>query len=258
LRAMPGASALEDAWIRALLGEDGYLNGADAKVAACDAATVPAVTGTMDIRVIDQMIGFVLAALGHDGPARGGEHDGPGASGGADDDDHAGHAEPDSPGSPRAARATLANLSPGARQALRYAIARLAIDLVSGPAGIASTLRTGLLSHPWNTPSLPLDIGWSDSIPAHIRRAVILRDKHCAWPQCKRPAAWCDVHHIIHKEDGGETSVRNCVLLCQFHHDVCIHRRDWEIVLHPDGTTSVYGPDGRVLHSHSPPLSRSG
>lgn len=48
---------------------------------------------------------------------------------------------------------------PQALQALRHAIARLAIDLVSGPSGIAAILRTGLLDHPWNTPSLPLGIG---------------------------------------------------------------------------------------------------
>ena len=136
--------------------------------------------------------------------------------------------------------------------------AALAIGLVSGPSGVASVLRAGLLEHPWNTPSLPLDIGWSDSIPAHIRRAVILRDKHCAWPRCERPAAWCDVHHIVHKADGGETSVENCALLCQFHHDVAIHRWGWRFVLHPDGTTSAYGPRGQELHSHPPPLAEAG
>ena len=68
-----------------------------------------------------------------------------------------------------------------------------------------------------------------------------------------RPAAWCDVHHITHKKGGGKTSATDCVALCQFHHDVCIHRWGWRIVLHPDGTTSAFGPHGQVLHSHSPP-----
>jgi hypothetical protein len=143
-------------------------------------------------------------------------------------------------------------------QALRYAIARLAIDFVSGPAGLAAWLRTTLLAPPYNTPSLPLDIGYSDSIPASIRRAVQLRDRGCAWPRCGRPAAWCDVHHLTHKADGGKTSVTGCVLLCQFHHDICIHRLGWRLVLHPDGTTTAYGPDGQVLHSHSPPTLRGG
>ena len=141
-------------------------------------------------------------------------------------------------------------------QALRYAIARLAIDFVSGPAGIAGWLRTTLLAPPYNTPSLPLDIGYSDSIPASIRRAVLLRDRGCAWPRCGRPAAWCDVHHLQHKKDGGKTAVSDCVLLCQFHHDICIHRRGWRLILHPDGTTTAYGP-GRAgaaqpLTTHHP------
>ena len=45
---MPGAADLEDAWIRARLGEDGYMAGKDAEAAACDAQTVPVVTGTVD------------------------------------------------------------------------------------------------------------------------------------------------------------------------------------------------------------------
>ena len=97
-------------------------------------------------------------------------------------------------------------LSPEAWRALRYAMARLAVDLVSGPAGLAAHLRTQLLDAPWNTPSLPLDIGYAENIPAHIRRAVLLRDRRCAWPRCGRPAAWCDVHHIRHKKHGGTTS----------------------------------------------------
>jgi hypothetical protein len=38
-------------------------------------------------------------------------------------------------------------------------MARLAIDLVCGPAGVAAVLRQGLLDKPYNTPSLPLVIG---------------------------------------------------------------------------------------------------
>ncbi len=142
--------------------------------------------------------------------------------------------------------------------ALRYAIARLAIDFVSGPPGIAALLRTRLLQPPFTTASLPLDIGYSDSIPAHIRRAVALRDQGCAWPRCRRPASVCDVHHLVHKKDGGKTAVDSCVLLCQFHHDVCIHRWGWQLILHPDGTTEARGPNGQILRSHSPPTLRAG
>ena len=257
LRAMPGAPDLEDAWIRARLGEDGYLAGKDAETAACDAQIIPVVTATMDPDVIDQIIDLArtaaesdnpetqtasTTAAGHASAAASPTAGGNGAAAGP-----SGSAHPAPPGPP-----------PGARQPLRYAIARLAIDLVSGPAGIGAALRQGLLDKPWNTPSLPLDIGYSHTIPGHIRRAVLLRDRHCAWPQCGRPAAHCDVHHLRHQADGGETSLTNCVLVCQYHHDVCIHRRGWTLTLHPDGTTEARSPDGRhILHSHAPPTPQT-
>ncbi len=186
--------------------------------------------------------------------------DGDGSSGGYPSWGTAGHARGPltAQAASRARSRARQRFTPDAMQALRYAIARLAIDFVSGPAGIAGWLRTTLLAPPYNTPSLPLDIGYSDSIPASIRRAVQLRDRGCAWPRCGRPAAWCDVHHLQHKKDGGKTAVSECVLLCQFHHDICIHRRGWRLILHPDGTTTAYGPEGQVLHSHSPPTARAG
>ncbi len=142
LRRLPGAGELEDAWIRARLGQDGYLGGQDAETAACDAQAVPVVTGTMNLDVIDQMIDLAAAGAAARGAAAPpGAAAGPGATTG--------------PGE----RARSRPLSPQAWQALRYAIARLAIDLVSGPAGIAAALRRELLGPPCSTPSLPLDIG---------------------------------------------------------------------------------------------------
>jgi hypothetical protein len=226
LRAMDGDSRLETAWIAARLGEPGFLAGKDAETAACDALIVPVVTGHPDLTVIDQIIELALTAIGGHQPAGG-------------------------PAAPKP-------LSPQAWAALRYAIARLAVDFVSGPDGLASLLRRNLLAAPFNTASLPLDIGYSDSIPGHIRRAVILRDQRCAWPGCDKPPAACDVHHIQHKKDGGATAVRDCVLLCQFHHDVCVHRHGWQIILHPDGSTEARGPDGQILRSHAPPTLRAG
>jgi Domain of unknown function (DUF222)/HNH endonuclease len=271
LRQLPGAADLEDAWLRAHAGEDSYLTGKDADVAACDAQTVPVVTGTMDQDVIERMINLARTAVkaqaaeaaeaeaaeAKAAEAEAAEAEAAEAAEAAEDAEEAAAVprtgSADQPGdNPRSQP-----LFSEAWHALRYAMARLALDLVSGPGGIAAALRQGLLDKPYSTPSLPLDIGYSQSIPGHIRRAVHLRDRHCAWPKCDRPAVYCDVHHLRHKADGGETSLANLALVCQFHHDVCIHRRGWQLILHPDGSTEARSPDGRqILRSHAPPGPR--
>ncbi|MGH3193664.1 MAG: HNH endonuclease signature motif containing protein, partial [Streptosporangiaceae bacterium] len=71
---------------------------------------------------------------------------------------------------------------------------------------------------------------------------------------CWQPASACHVHHVTRKADGGKTSVKDCVLLCAFHHIVAVHRWGWKLILNPDGTTTAYSPDGsKVYHSHGPP-----
>ncbi|MGH4000080.1 MAG: HNH endonuclease signature motif containing protein [Pseudonocardiaceae bacterium] len=43
----------------------------------------------------------------------------------------------------------------------------------------------------------PLDVGRARrTVPAHLRRAVVARDRGCAWPGCDRTPSWCEVHHI--------------------------------------------------------------
>ena len=51
-----------------------------------------------------------------------------------------------------------------------------------------------------------------------------------------------------------KTSVKDCVLLCPFHHQIVIHRWGWTLVVNPDGTTSAWNKNKtKVLHSHGPP-----
>jgi hypothetical protein len=237
----------------------------------CDALISPVVTGHPDLAIVDTMIGLVLAFLDETEDAGG---QGAGACEVPTED--TGAEGPGGPGAPDGAATSTTSsatpgstpaghvsdrtralspeaLSPQARQALRYAIARLAVDLVAGPGRLASILRQGLLDAPYNSKPVILDVGYSASIPGYIRRAVQLRARHCEWPGCRKPPAHCDIHHLRHLADGGKTSISNCVLLCQFHHDICIHRWNWRLVLHPDGTTTVYGPRGQVVHSHGPP-----
>ena len=141
-----------------------------------------------------------------------------------------------------------------ARDARFGAILEQAIALLSGPAGKAAALRRGLPGIPAAGLSLPLDVaGTVDTIPVHLRRAVRKRDQHCRFPGCDMSPAACDVHHIVHRKDGGRHALTNLMLLCRFHHLIAIHRWGWQVTLHADGTTSAASPDSaRVLHSHRP------
>jgi hypothetical protein len=170
-----------------------------------------------------------------------------------DDTDGAGHREAadatgadggDAADSDGAAGRTAGLAASLAWEALERAVIGKAVDLLSGPGGLAAFLRRRQLGARLGGPSLPLDIGYSQTIPAGIRNAVILRDRCCRWPGgCGQPAAACEVHHTKHKANGGHTSVRDCVLLCAFHHQVVIHRWGWTLVLNRDGTTSAWNKD---------------
>jgi hypothetical protein len=141
------------------------------------------------------------------------------------------------------------------RQALAQAIIAKAVELLSGSGGLASFLRREQLGEQLGGPSLPLDIGYAETVPAHIRDAVRLRDRHCQWAgRCDQPAAGCQVHHTKPKSRGGKTSLRDCILLCPYHHQVMIHRLGWTLVVNPDGTTTAWNRDKtKILHSHGPP-----
>ena len=99
--------------------------------------------------------------------------------------------------------------------------------------------------------SQPLDIGRSTrTVPEPMRRAVIARDRHCRFPGCRRPARWCDVHHIVHWIDDGPTKVDNLILLCRHHHTL-VHNR---FGLSGSGADPKFTrPDGTHL-PNSPPL----
>src|SRR4029078_4549004 len=59
------------------------------------------------------------------------------------------------------------------------------------------------------------------------RRALVHRDRHCAFPGCCRPPRRCDAHHIVTWLEGGATDLDNLVLLCRRHH-VLVHEGGWQ------------------------------
>jgi hypothetical protein len=50
------------------------------------------------------------------------------------------------------------------------------------------------------------------------RLAMIARDLGCSFPNCDAPPQFCEAHHVIESQDGGETSTENGTLLCRAHH----------------------------------------
>ncbi|MDP8956468.1 MAG: HNH endonuclease [Actinomycetota bacterium] len=101
-------------------------------------------------------------------------------------------------------------------------------------------------------PSEPLDVGRrTPVIPPAMRRAVILRDRHCRHPGCRRPAAWSEVHHIVHWADGGPTALPNLILLCRRHHRM-VHEGKLRLEL-GDGRPVFRRPDGSLLENRAPP-----
>jgi Domain of unknown function (DUF222)/HNH endonuclease len=101
--------------------------------------------------------------------------------------------------------------------------------------------------------SQPLDVGRRTAVvPAPMRRAVVVRDRHCRFPGCDRPPPWCDAHHIEHWADGGRTAVSNLLLLCRRHHRM-VHRGGGFRLEVVDGLPVFRKPDGSLLEQSLPP-----
>jgi hypothetical protein len=78
-----------------------------------------------------------------------------------------------------------------------------------------------------------LDVGRTQRlVTAAIWKALVLRDRHCRFPGCRRQPLACDAHHLVHWADGGSTSLDNLVLLCRGHHTL-LHATPWQVRLDP-------------------------
>jgi hypothetical protein len=250
------------------------LSDAEVQALGCDATILPVVTGQVDNAALDALVQLFLTAAGHAAPPSG-DPAGPagttqpaettqpaatgcgaaGPAGGPPDASSPGPAASPPGASSAGPAAGLPGLPDGLRspQALRQLLLQLAVGVLSGPGGLAAALRAGP-GQPFPTVSLPLDVGAaSEVIPGYLRRLIILRDRHCRFPGCGRKPSVCQVHHLIHREDGGVTSLENCALVCRFHHLIAIHRWGWKLRASPDGSITAFGPDGRILRDHAPP-----
>jgi Domain of unknown function (DUF222) len=222
-----------------------WLEGGTARIIACDAMLVPVVVGDLDAGAVEELIALCVRyhglrttqapAVGQDDPASMGTQD-----------------RVDTPDAARQARQAAAASEMLAE--MEQQILAQVLQVVSGPGGVASFLRRNLLGQGLNGPSLPLDVGQTDDIPLHLRRLVALRDQTCQHPGgCGQPAAGCEAHHVVHRADGGRTSLANLKDYCYWHHHVLLHELGWQLAVHPDGTSQVTSPAGKIIRSHSPP-----
>ncbi|GAC1643039.1 MAG: hypothetical protein NVS9B11_12130 [Candidatus Dormibacteraceae bacterium] len=89
-----------------------------------------------------------------------------------------------------------------------------------------------------NSESMVIDVGRAKrTITGPTRKALNVRDKHCVWPGCERPASWSQGHHLVHWLHGGGGDLPNLALLCYRHH-WNVHEGDWQL---------VQGEAGRIL-----------
>ncbi|MGY1778823.1 DUF222 domain-containing protein [Geodermatophilus sp. SYSU D01036] len=100
----------------------------------------------------------------------------------------------------------------------------------------------------------PLDLGREQRLMSrHIRKAAELRDGGCVFAGCDAPTWWCDVHHLVHWIDGGETSLENSALLCERHHTKVHH--GFRVERQPTGTWRTWRPDGSEITVRPPLLA---
>jgi hypothetical protein len=257
LLEMDPGSALQSKWIAqyrarwaahrgatsVTTGDGGaWLEGDAAQKVACDAMIIPVVTGDIDPAAVEELI--VLCVRYHR------------IRTGCGMEVQDGAAVPAGLIGRAARQAEQAAAVAEALAELEHQILAKVLQVVSGPGGVASFLRRNLLGKGLNGPSLPLDVGQTDDIPVHLRRLVALRDQGCQYPGgCDQPAAGCEAHHVVHRADGGRTSLDNLKDYCWWHHHVVLHQLGWTLIAHPDGTSQVRSPSGKIIRSHSPPHS---
>ena len=133
---------------------------------------------------------------------------------------HHGTNEPDDLAAHLTARRDLAGIGP---------VATPVLEQLACCATITPVFTTG--------PTVILAMGRRRRLATRTQlRALAIRDGHCQFPSCRRPARWCDAHHIISWLNNGPTDLDNLILLCRRHHTM-IHNTQWTITRNPTNDT---------------------
>ena len=124
----------------------------------------------------------------------------------------------------------------------------------SEDGGLAGRLRMAMALLPpilGGAPSQPLEVGRASRVSTPAQHsALAVRDRGWVVPDCDRPLAWCEGHHLVPWLEGGPTDLVNLALLCRAHHRA-VHEGGWRLTRGPDGRFTATGP-----HRQPPPHRR--
>ena len=117
-----------------------------------------------------------------------------------------------------------------------------------GTEGLQERLRAAMTLLPptlGGAPTQPLEVGRTTRVIQPAQRAALtVRDGGCVFPDCPRPLAWCEAHHLRHWLHGGPTDLVNLALLCRAHHRA-VHEGGWRLQRGPDGRLIATPPHRR-------------
>jgi hypothetical protein len=92
-----------------------------------------------------------------------------------------------------------------------HGLSRATLRMLTCDCKIARVITDG--------PSQVLDVGRAThTVPVPMRRAVEANHPTCTERGCTVPSWMCDMHHIVHWDDGGPTCADNLEPRCPYHH----------------------------------------
>ena len=102
----------------------------------------------------------------------------------------------------------------------------------------------------------PLAVGRrTRSVPAAMRRALLIRDRGCRFPGCASTHR-LHGHHVRHWAKGGDTSLDNLILLCPFHNRL-VHEGGFDVHRLDDGAYRFVSPQGWAVRPPRTPGASS-
>jgi Domain of unknown function (DUF222)/HNH endonuclease len=120
-------------------------------------------------------------------------------------------------------------------------------------------LCDGTVSPVFTAAGRPVSVGTTQhAIPERTRRLVLHRDVKCRVPWCNQ-TRWLEVHHIVHREDGGDNHTSNLVGLCPGDHRLH-HKGQLGITGDADDPNGLVFTDasGRVIDPAAHPAKPTG